>query len=676
MPPDAAAAPKKFLVTMALPYANGDLHLGHLLEAVQTDVFVRFQKLLGHEAVYVAADDTHGTPIELSALRRGITPEALVAGVMADHLRDYAGFNIGFDIFSSTNSEENRRYAELIYANLQKNGLIVEREIEQFYCEHDKRFLPDRFIVGVCPKCGAADQYGDVCESCGTTYQPTDLGEPQCIICRRPPVIKRSKHLYVQLAECEPFLREFIARPELLRSDMRNFVQTWINDGLREWCISRDGPYFGFKIPGTPDKYFYVWLDAPIGYLSSTDRWCRDHGRDVAEFWSRTSDARVVHFIGKDIVYFHTLFWPVLLENSGFKLPSTIFIHGFLNVGGEKMSKSRGTFILAKDFLTKIKHPQASEFLRFFFAAKLGGGAADIDMNAPEFISRVNTTLANNFGNLHHRTFVFCDRSFSSRIPDAPWDEAIAAEVGRAAADIARFYGETDYKAVVERVHEIGNLGNKYYQDRAPWELMKSDPAAAGAVMVTCVNLVKAMAVFLKPIMPKMTGSLEAQLGLDGPLVWGDHVFSLRNRPLGKTAKLVTPITDEDLAPLFTPPAPAAVAPVPAIIAKEPVDIDAFRKVELRVVQIVEAVKVPKSKKLLQLQVECGNEKRQILAGIAESYAPAELVGRCAIAVVNLKPATIMGLTSQGMLLAASGPDGKPILLAPEKPAPIGATVS
>jgi methionyl-tRNA synthetase len=672
MPHDANSAPQKLLVTMALPYANGDIHLGHLLEAVQTDMYVRYQKLQGNEAVYVAADDTHGTPIELSALRRGITPEALVNAARIDHIRDYAGFNIGFDIFSSTNSEENRIYAERIYENLKMNGLIVEREIDQFYCEHDRRFLPDRFIIGTCPKCHAVDQYGDVCESCGTTYQSINLGEPKCMICKRSPVIKQSKHLYVRLSECEQFLRDFIVRPGLLQDDMRNFVQTWINEGLREWCISRDGPYFGFKIPGTTDKYFYVWLDAPIGYLSSTDRWCKDHGRIVEEFWSKESDARIVHFIGKDIVYFHTLFWPVLLENSGFKLPSIIFVHGFLNIGGEKMSKSRETFILAKDFLSKIKHPQAPEFLRFFFAAKLGRTSADVDFNGIEFMARVNTTLANNFGNLHYRTFVFCDRYFNKRIPDAQCDDHIARKIKSAATDIAQFYENAEYKSVVERVHELGNMGNKYYQDNKPWELIKTDPVQAAAIIVTCANIVMAMAVFLKPIIPKMVANLEQQLRLDRQFEWNDHNCWLKDRQLDITQKLVTPLTDEDIASLF-----ATAEKIKRVDAPlEPVDIDAFRKVELRIVRILEAEKVEKSKKLIKLQVNLDNEKRQILAGIAESYTPQELVGKQAIAITNLKPVSLMGHQSEGMLLATSGPDGKPILVTPEKPVSDGAKVS
>ena len=459
LPDQPFGSAKRFLVTMALPYANGDLHLGHVLEAVQTDIYVRYRKLRGGEVIYVCADDTHGTPIEVSALRRKITPQELITEARENHLRDYAGFNIGFDIFSSTDSEENRVYAERIFESLKKNGLVVERDIDQYYCEHDKRFLPDRFIMGSCPRCTTADQYGDVCESCGATYEPTELGDPHCILCREKPVMRQSRHFFVELGKREQFLRDYLATPGVLQDDMRNFVTSWINDGLREWCVSRDGPYFGFPIPGAPGKFFYVWLDAPIGYISSTDRWCAGHGRRVEEFWSPGSGTQIVHFIGKDIVYFHALFWPVMLHSAGFALPSTIFVHGFLNVGGEKMSKSRGTFILAKDFLSKVKHPQAAEYLRFFFGAKLSNTTADIDLAPDEFVKRVNTTLANNFGNLHNRTFVFCERFFDRKIPDAPWDETIAAEVAAAALEIERHYATAEYKLVVERVHGLGNLG-------------------------------------------------------------------------------------------------------------------------------------------------------------------------------------------------------------------------
>jgi methionyl-tRNA synthetase len=661
--------PEKFLVTMALPYANGDIHLGHLLEAVQTDIFVRFQRLRGREAVYVCADDTHGTPIELSALKQGITPARLIAQAHKDHSRDYAAFNIGFDIFYSTDSEENRQYAELIFANLKKNGLVVEREIDQFYCEHDKRFLPDRFITGTCPKCRAEKQYGDVCESCGATYEPTDMGDPHCAVCGKPPVMKKSKHFYVQLAKCEKFLREFISTPGVLQDDMRNFVSTWINEGLREWCVSRDGPYFGFKIPGTADKFFYVWLDAPIGYLSSTDRWCKDNGRSVGDFWSPSSGTRIVHFIGKDIVYFHALFWPVMLKNSGFSLPSTIFVHGFLNIGGEKMSKSRGTFILARDFISKIKHPQAPEYLRFFFGAKLAPTAADIDLAPDEFMNRVNTTLANNIGNLHHRTFVFCDRYFAKKIPAAKWDTVIAAEVEAAGADIERWYGKAEYKSVVERVHALGNLGNKYYQDNKPWELVKTAPDKAAAIMVTCANLVKAIAVFLKPIVPGISANVERQLGAE--LSWNDYRFSLSDSPLGPTEKLVAPLTEEDIAPLFGAAASHQAGPGTGAI-----DIDAFKSVDLRVARVLSAEKVEKSRKLLKLQVEMGNERRQVLAGIAESYTPEQLVGRLVVVVANLKPVTLMGHRSEGMILAAENGKGRFAVLTPDGEAASGTRIS
>jgi methionyl-tRNA synthetase len=669
----AAARKERYLVTMALPYANADIHLGHLVEAVQADVFVRYQRLRGNGAVFVCADDTHGTPIEISALRQKITPEELIAAAHKNHVRDYAGFNIGFDIFSSTNSEENRKYAELIFANLKKNDLVVEREINQYFCEHDARFLPDRFIMGTCPKCGAPDQYGDVCEACGSTYEPTDVVEPRCIICKSAPVMRKSKHFYVQLAKCESFLREFVATPGVLQEDMRNFVNSWINAGLREWCVSRDAPYFGFKIPGTENKYFYVWLDAPIGYLSSTEQWCRDNGRRVEEFWSPQSGTKVVHFIGKDIVQFHLLFWPVMLKNSGFNLPSRVFVHGYLNTRGEKMSKSRGTSIFAKDFLAKVKHPQAPEYLRFFFASKLSSTTVDMDLNAAEFVNRVNTTLANNLGNLHHRTFIFCERYFDKKIPAGGWDESIAAAVETAAADIARLYERAEYKAVIESVHALGNMGNKYYQDSKPWELIKSDRDAAAKVMVTCANLIRSIGVFLKPVIPEICGSLERQLG--AKFSWNDHRFSLADKPLVVTEKLVIPLTDDEIAPLFGQ-SPQAV---PAAVAEGPsdglIDIAAFKAVDLRVAKIVSAERVEKSKKLLKLRVEIGDEKRQIIAGIAEQYAPEALAGKLVVVIANLKPAKLMGLESQGMVLAATAA-GALTLLVPDTSLASGAKVS
>ena len=665
-------APQTYLVTGALPYANGDIHLGHLVEAVQTDIFVRFQKLLGNRAVYVCADDTHGTAIQINAMKKGITPQKLIAEIGERHKKDYAGFNIGFDIFYTTDSPENRYYAEFIYGKLREKGLIEEKEISQYYCEQDGRFLPDRFIKGICPnpKCQAPDQYGDVCEVCGTTYDPTDLKSPACITCGKTPVLKSSRHVFVQLEKCHDFLGNYVSSGALV-DEVRNFAQSWLSVELREWCISRDAPYFGFEIPGMPNKYFYVWLDAPIGYLSSTKKWCGEHGENVDAFWSPQSQVQLVHFIGKDIVYFHTLFWPVMLECAGFKLPSKIFVHGFLTVAGEKMSKSRGTFILARDFLDTIKHPQAAEFLRFYFAAKLSGSLNDLDLNAEEFVNRVNTILANNIGNFHHRTVVFCERYFNAEVPDAAWEESFAKDVVNHGKIIAEAYARTDYKTVIEQVQELGNLGNKYYQDSKPWELLKKDPSDAAKVMVTCLNLIRSIAVFLKPITPDITKKVENLFGAE--FTWQDHVFSIRKGKLGKTEKLVQPLELEQCDVLRGTAKAGSPAEAPAADAS--IDIATFKTLDFRVGVVLKAEKIEKSDKLLKLQVDMGGIARQIVAGIAQSYAPESLVGKQVVVVANLKSATVRGTRSDGMLLAALD-NGALSVLQPDRPVTPGSKVS
>ncbi|MDR2693198.1 MAG: methionine--tRNA ligase [Chitinispirillales bacterium] len=541
---------RRILVTSALPYANGDIHLGHLLEAVQTDIYVRYHRLRGDDVLYVCADDTHGTPIEISALRQGITPEELIDKARKSHVSDYAVYDISFDIYYTTNSEENRHYAEQIYESLRRNGLVTEKEIDQYYCEHDKRFLPDRFIVGTCPRCGAQKQYGDVCEVCGATYEPTDIVDPACGICGQAPQLRSSAHIYVQLSKRQEFLREFINRPGVLQPDMRNFVGTWIEEGLKEWCISRDGPYFGFKIPDTENKFFYVWMDAPIGYLSSTARYCAERGLDVMDYWKKGGPSEVVHFIGKDIVYFHALFWPVMLDSAGFAVPASLRVHGFLNVEGEKMSKSRGTFILAREYAEKVSHPQAAEFLRFYYGSKLSPNSTDLDFSRDEIMTRVNTALINNIGNLHNRSTVFCERYFDGRVPQAAWDASIAALVEAAAADIAAHYESGDFKLVTERIQTLGSVGNKYFQDTKPWEsVKKGDMEAAAVVIVTCVNLIKALMVFLKPITPKMCAAFEKQTGAE--LTWEDYKFSLSGQKISQVDKLALPLEAEHLQGLF-----------------------------------------------------------------------------------------------------------------------------
>jgi len=657
------------VVTSALPYANGDIHLGHLVEVVQTDIYVRYKKMCGRKTIYVCADDTHGTPVQLNALKRGITCEALIREAWENHVRDYAGFSIGFDIFYTTNSEENRKWAEYIFAMLQQKGFIVEKEIEQYYCSSCNRFLPDRFISGTCPKCGAQDQYGDVCEVCTGTYDPVDLKNPKCMTCGAPPVLKKSKHFFVELAKAEPFLRTFLTESNVLQEEMRNFVMHWVDEGLKQWCISRDGPYFGFKIPQTDNKYFYVWLDAPIGYISSTEKWCVEHNEHVDAIWREEAPAEVVHFIGKDIVYFHTLFWPVMLHTAGLKLPSKVFVHGFLTIGGEKMSKTRGTFIRARDYLDKVKHPYASQYLRFYFGAKLTNNTADIDLNIDEFCTKVNTVLVNTIGNLHHRTLIFIERYFGGQIPDAAWDAEIEKAVELAAAQIARCYDLVEFKEAIEKIQALGNMGNKYYQDTKPWDLIKNDRDAAAKVMVTCVNLIKACAVFLKPVVPAITEKIETQFG--ATFCWNDYAFSLRSGAVAKTEKIVIPVERSDFNELFgVTTTTESEKPVDAGM-----DIQDFKKVELKVGIIKNAETIKKSDKLLKLTVDDGGAGRQIIAGIAKAYKPQDIIGRRIIFVANLKPATLMGQRSEGMVLAAV--DGATMsLLRPDQDVAPGATVS
>ncbi len=660
------------LVTSALPYANGDIHLGHLVEVVQTDIYTRYKKMTGRKTIYICADDTHGTPIQISAIKQGITCEELIEKVWENHIKDYAGFSIDFDIFYTTNSPENRHWAEYIFEKLKEKDFILEKEIKQYFCEKCHRFLPDRFISGTCPKCGAENQYGDVCESCGATYNPIDLNDPRCVTCNNIPVIKKSIHLFVQLSKSEQFLREYLSGSNVLQENMYNFVMHWIESGLKEWCISRDGPYFGFKIPGTENKYFYVWLDAPIGYISSTEKWCKDNNENVDNIWKEDAPVELIHFIGKDIVYFHTLFWPVMLHAASLKLPSKIFVHGFLTVEGEKMSKSRGTFILAREYIDKVKHFSASEYLRFYYGAKLSNNSTDIDLNVDEFCNKVNTTLVNTIGNLHHRTFVFLDRYFNSCVPNIAWDTKLEQAVEKTASEIASHFEKVDFKTVIEKVHALGNLGNKYYQDSAPWLSIKNNRDDAAKVMVSCVNLVKACAVFLKPFIPNLIAKIETQFGMQ--FQWNDYRFSLHGNKMGKTEKIVLPIEKSNFKELFRESINNTTGEVEMSGNEEYIDISDFQKSKLCIGTIKQAHKIEKSKKLIKLSVDTGEGERQIVAGIGIAYTPEELVGRQIVFVANLKPVKIMGEQSEGMLLAAQSGE-KMALLSPDSYISPGASV-
>ncbi|MGD9201079.1 MAG: methionine--tRNA ligase [Chitinispirillia bacterium] len=664
---------KKIVVTSALPYANGDIHLGHLVETVQTDIFVRYKKMSGYDAIYVCADDTHGTPIQITALKRGISCEELIEEAWKNHVRDYAGFSINFDIFYSTNSPENRKWSEYIFEKLKEKELIVEKEIEQYFCENCKRFLPDRFIRGNCPQCSTEDQYGDVCEACGATYDTVDLKNPRCATCSNVPVLRRSTHFFVKLSKEESFLREYLSKGNMLQEDMYNFVIQWVNDGLKEWCISRDGPYFGFKIPDSDNKYFYVWLDAPIGYIASTEKWCKENNRNLEELWNRDAQSEVVHFIGKDIVYFHTLFWPVMLHAASLKTPSKVHVHGFLTIEGEKMSKSRGTFILASEYMEKVRHPNSREYLRFYYGSKLTNNSADIDLNLNEFCNKVNTTLCNNFGNLHHRTFVFLDRYFNSHVPDTHWDEEIAEIVEKAAAEIKNYFENVEFKLVIEKIQAISSIGNKYYQDMKPWDLIKNDKERAAGVMVTCINIVKACAVFLKPFIPNVISTLETQYNTS--FQWNDYTFSLRNHSMGKTEKIVIPINRSDFNELLGVSENRQMEKTGRPEKGPLIDIEDFKKIDIRIGVIKKVENIEKSDKLLKISLDDGKKIRTIISGVKRNYQAEDLIGKSTAFIANLKPVKIMGYRSEGMLLTAMKGE-KMALLKPDAPIDAGAFVS
>lgn len=655
------------LITSALPYANGSIHIGHLVEYIQTDILVRFLKMTGQDAVYMCADDTHGTPIEINARRAGITPEELISRYYDEHQRDFADFQIAFDCFYSTNSEENRRHSEYIFEQLRQQGHIVSRAVEQYYCEQDDRFLPDRFIRGTCPNrtCRAADQYGDVCEVCGTTYNPTDLTDPRCALCGTPPVIRESDHYFFTLSAYESFLREWISAPDRLHPETRRFIETWLDDGLRDWDVSRDGPYFGFKIPGETNKYFYVWLDAPVGYIATTEKFCRETGRDFDAYW-HNPDAHIYHVIGKDIVYFHTLFWPAMLKGAGYTLPTKVIVHGFLTVSGERMSKSRGTFVNARTYLDHLD-PQ---YLRYYYGAKLSRQPTDIDLNLEDFVNRVNAELVNKIANLVSRVVPFVTRNFDGRIGQLSSDvEPLIADVRASVPRIRVHYEQLEFSRATQEIVAIAETANKYFQDATPWDVVKQDRQAALDICTFAVNCCRTVATLIKPILPEYAADVEAILQAP-PLSFDDAAcFDLQDRDVGPFQRLVERVDPKKVDAMIAASAESFAvseesepeAQVEEIAPR--ITIDDFMKVDLRVATVLHAEIVEGADKLLRLRVDIGQEERTIFAGIRQSYAPEDLVGKQVIVVANLQPRKMRFGTSEGMLLAA-GPDGANVVVA------------
>lgn len=652
---------KPVLVTAALPYANGSIHLGHLLEAIQTDVYVRARKLAGDDCVFMWADDTHGTPIELRARREGITPEQLIARAYDEHVRDYTAFGIGYDIFHTTHSDEVKQHAYAIFAAMKDE--IVARDVEQLYCPKDAMFLPDRFVKGICPNCKSPDQYGDSCEVCSKTYAPTDLGDPHCSICGTTPVLKSSEHLYVQLGRHADFLRGWLADGQgtALQPTVRNYVMSWVDGGLRDWDISRDPPYFGFEIPGHPNKFFYVWFDAPIGYIGATQKWCSENGRDFAAYWrdpSRTK-TEIVHVIGKDIVYFHCLFWPAMLHAAGYTTPSRVHVHGWLTVGGEKMSKTRGTFILAKTFVDHIE----PEYLRYYFASKLGATQEDIDLDLHDFVLRCDADLVKKAANLASRCCKFVTSRLGGTLAALPADaqtlvDTAAARLGEAPGAFAAFESAKAMRLAMQ----IAEDANLYLTEQAPWKLAESDRERARAICSVGIHASKVIAAILKPVMPGWAAKVERMLKLPAPLSFANAAEPLpAGHAIGDYETLAERIDPAKVAAIVEASKESTPVTTPAYevdpLAAE-TTIDDFGKVDLRVAKVVDARKVEGADKLLQLQLDVGPlGQRTVFSGIAKSYAPEQLVGKHVVLYANLKPRKMRFGMSEGMILASGASD-------------------
>jgi methionyl-tRNA synthetase len=663
------AKKKRFLITSALPYANGPIHLGHMTEYVQTDIYVRYLRSAGHTVTFVCADDTHGTPVELAAAKQGVTPEAFIAQVWADHRRDLFDFGISLDVFHTTNSPENRHYSELIYGRLKDAGDILRRPVRQTYCEVDRRFLPDRFVRGTCPNCKSKDQYGDVCEVCGKAYRPEELIDPRCQICGTPPVTRESEHLFFALSRHQAFLAELVRSPGFLPPASANQLQAFFDQGLQDWDISRDAPYFGFAIPGEKDKYFYVWLDAPIGYIAATEKWAKDTGkaRSALDLWAEDADVEIRHFIGKDILYFHALFWPAVLKVARFKRPSRLHVHGHLTLNGEKMSKSRGTLISARTALDAFD----PTYLRYFYAANLGPGPEDFDLSLPEFRARVNGELVNNVGNLANRTLSLLTGPLGGTLAAAPGEAGRPLLEGALARvpEVVAAYEALDFRSVVRTVVEVSQSANQFLQARAPWTRLRTEPEVARADLSDVADVVALLATFLAPIVPTITDRLFAQLGA-APLTFealaGAPIPLLpRSRALGVPSPLLPRLEEAQVNKLVPPeelagqeskaaPAEPAAANPAGGAAPAEIDIETFAQVDLRVGKVLAAERVPKADKLLKLTIDLGEPSpRTVVSGIAEAYTPEALVGRSVILVANLKARKLRGIESRGMVLAA-----------------------
>jgi methionyl-tRNA synthetase len=655
---------RRILVTSALYYANGPLHLGHILEAIQTDIWVRFQKLRGHECYYVCADDTHGTPIMLKAQSEGITPEQLIAQVSIEHRRDLADMLIGLDNFGSTHSPETKSICDRMYLTLRGAGYIDQRSVRQAYDGTAKMFLPDRYVKGICPVCGTADQYGDSCENCGSTYTPADLKDPISVVSNTTPVWRESEHFFFRLSAFEQNLATWVTSGTVQASVARK-LEEWFSQGLRDWDISRDAPYFGFEIPGAPGKYFYVWFDAPIGYLGSFAQLCARTGLKFDDFLSQDSTAELHHFIGKDILYFHTLFWPAVLQASGMRRPTSVHTHGFVTINGEKMSKSRGTFITARRYLNSF----APEYLRYYFAAKLGSGIDDIDMNLDEFTTRLNSDIVGKLVNIASRCAGFIAKNAAGKLAGALPDPELFSAFAAAGAGVAAAYETRDTASAVRDVMSLADRANQYIDFSKPWTLAKQADKAAEvqSICTQGLNLFRVLMIYLQPVLPDMAAKAR-HFFQESSWEWGDAATPLLGTTIAPYEPLATRLDPKAVARLVGPEAaalepPAATAAAAAAVEGNLISIDDFLRVDLRVAKVLNADLVTGADKLLKLRVDLGDlGEREIFAGIRAAYDHATLVGRLIVVVANLEPRKMRFGTSAGMMLAA-GPGGKDIFV-------------
>ncbi|MBW8183853.1 methionine--tRNA ligase [Shewanella nanhaiensis] len=686
-----ANSQRKILVTSALPYANGPIHLGHMLEYIQTDIWSRFQKLRGHECHYICADDAHGTPIMLKAQQMGIEPEEMIAQVNREHQQDFADFNIQFDNFHSTHSVENRELSSDIYLKLRDAGFIKTRTISQLFDPEKSMFLPDRFVKGTCPKCKSEDQYGDNCDNCGATYNPTDLINPKSAVSGATPVMKDSEHFFFDLPAFETMLSEW-TRSGAIQDEIANKLGEWFEQGLQQWDISRDAPYFGFEIPDAPGKYFYVWLDAPIGYMGSFKNLCdRREDLNFDDFWAKDSSAEVYHFIGKDIVNFHSLFWPAMLEGAGFRKPTSVFAHGYVTVNGAKMSKSKGTFIKARTYLDNLD----PEYLRYYYAAKLSGRIDDLDLNLEDFAQRVNSDLVGKLVNLASRTAGFISKRFDGKLAKVADTSLEQTFLGKQTL-IAELYESREFGKAMREIMALADLANAYVADAAPWQLIKDEAKQEEAHQVcsNALNLFRILVTYLKPVLPKLAGDVEAFLQF--PLTWDKLNADLAGHEIAKFKALMQRVDMKNIEAIIEAskdnliPAEAPKKADSKKVADTPVDtrpplesdpiseeisFEDFAKIDLRIARIAKAEHVPEANKLLKLQLDLGGETKQVFAGIKSAYAPEDLEGKLTVMVANLAPRKMRFGMSEGMVLAA-GPGNKDLwILEPHEGAQPGMRV-